>query len=179
VSREIQQIRKGKEMSKKLDDLDRSIIGALEIDGRRPYRDIAKDLGVPEGTVRNRVNRLLENNLIEITAVGDPLKLGVNVTAVSLIRVKVGENAKVARLLAEYASVRFVGISLGPVDLIVQTLHPNLQAMYKFSTEELPRVAPEILDVQTFQLHEVVKSSWQWSQWFEAFKDEETTESAL
>src|SRR5690606_14164839 len=54
----------------RIDDLDKSIIVALEVDGRRPYRDIARDLDVAEATVRSRVNRLSESGLIKITAVG-------------------------------------------------------------------------------------------------------------
>jgi Lrp/AsnC family transcriptional regulator for asnA, asnC and gidA len=38
-----------------LDQLDRKIINELQTDGRRPYTEIAKRLGVSEATVRKRV----------------------------------------------------------------------------------------------------------------------------
>ncbi len=73
-----------------LDALDQNIIMALEDDGRRPYRDIARELGVAEATVRARVSRLVDGGLIRITAVGDPLSLGVEVAAITLVRTKPG-----------------------------------------------------------------------------------------
>lgn len=154
-------------MDMKLDSLDRGILMALEDDGRRPYRDIARELDVPEATVRARVNRLLEAGLIRITAVGDPLKLGVHVVAISLIRVKPGYVEETAAILERYPNVRFVGTSFGSADIIIQTLHPDIRSLHHFLTQELPKVAPHVTSTETFQLAEVRKSSWDWRAWFE------------
>ena len=43
-----------------MDDLDLSILASLQSDGRRPFTDIAQELGVSEGTVRNRVSKLID-----------------------------------------------------------------------------------------------------------------------
>ena len=150
----------------KLDTLDQQIIVALEDDGRRPYRDIARDLDVAEATVRARVGRLVESGLIRITAVGDPLRLGVNVVAISLIRVKPGCVQDVAETLKGYPNVRFVGTSFGAADIIIQTLHADVKALHRFVSQDLPRAAPDITRTETFQLAEVLKSSWEWKAWF-------------
>ena len=155
-----------------LDDLDKQIIMALEDDGRRPYRDIARDLGVAEATIRSRVNRLTESGLIHITAVGDPLSLGVDVVAISLIRVKPGHIRETAELLTQFPNVRFVGKSFGSADIIVQTLHASLQELHSFVSEDLPKAAPAVTSTETFQLAEVLKSSWEWREWFETHKGE-------
>ena len=42
-----------------LDKTDIAIIGHLQVDGRRAYTTIAKDLGISEAGVRQRVARLL------------------------------------------------------------------------------------------------------------------------
>jgi Lrp/AsnC family transcriptional regulator for asnA, asnC and gidA len=60
-----------------LDDADRRIVVALSRDGRRPYRDIARELGISEGTVRARMTRLLDEGLMRVTVVGSPLALGI------------------------------------------------------------------------------------------------------
>ena len=155
-----------------LDDLDKQIIIALEDDGRRPYRDIARDLGVAEATIRSRVSRLTEGGLIHITAVGDPLTLGVDVVAISLIRVKPGHIKDTAELLTQFPNVRFVGTSFGSADIIVQTLHASVQELHSFVSEDLPKAAPAITSTETFQLAEVLKSSWDWREWFETQKGE-------
>ena len=156
-----------------LDDLDKQIIMALESDGRRPYRDIARDLDTPEATIRSRVGRLIESGLIHITAVGDPQKLGVSVNAISLIRVKPGSVKETAELLSDFPNVRFVGTSFGSADIIIQTLHASVQELHNFISEELPKKAPSVTSTETFQLAEVLKSSWDWREWFAQQRPEE------
>lgn len=156
----------------RLDRLDQQIISALEDDGRRPYRDIARDLGVAEATVRARVGRLTDAGLIRIAAVGDPLSLGIEVGAISLISVKPGTAERTAQRLAEYPNVRFVGESFGSADIIIQTLHPDLKSLHRFIGTELPAALPEITRTETFQLARVIKSTWNWRAWFEQKRDE-------
>ena len=151
----------------KLDSLDQKIIMALEDDGRKPYREIARDLDVAEATVRSRVGRLTENGLIHITAVGDPLKLGVEVVSISLLRVKPGHAEEAAAALTQFSNVRFVGTALGSADIIVQTLHPNVKSLHEFITKALPKAAPAVTSTETFQLTAVLKSSWEWRAWLE------------
>jgi len=151
----------------RLDDLDKRIIVALEADGRRPYRDIARDLDVAEATVRARVARLSESGLIHITAVGDPLKLGVTTAAITLVRTRPGSVQRVARTLAALPNVRFVGTSFGSADIVIQTLHRDMRALHEFVTIEVPRVAPDVVGTETLQLADVLKSSWDWQAWFD------------
>lgn len=156
-----------------LDRLDQHIISALEDDGRRPYRDIARDLDVAEATVRSRVSRLVDAGLIRITAVGDPLSLGIEVAAISLLSVKPGSATRTAEQLAAYPNVRFVGESFGSADIIVQTLHPDIKSLHHFIGTELPGALPDITRTETFQLAKVVKSTWNWRAWFEQGRGEE------
>ena len=151
-----------------LDELDKKIIVALEVDGRRPYRDIARELGVAEATVRARVGRLVDGHLIRITAVGDPLSLGVEVAAITLVRTKPGHVRETAEALVRFPSVRFIGTSFGAADVILQTLHPDIRGLHAFISEELPKAAPHISSTETFQLADVLKNSWDWREWFGA-----------
>ncbi len=57
-------------------DLDKRIIEHLQQDGRRPFTQIAVDLGVSEAAVRARTNRLIEKGILQVVGVTDPLKLG-------------------------------------------------------------------------------------------------------
>ncbi|MGQ4874849.1 MAG: Lrp/AsnC family transcriptional regulator [Promethearchaeia archaeon] len=50
---------------KELDDKDKKILEMLMEDGRRPYREIADEIGLSESTVRKRVIRLQEMGVIE------------------------------------------------------------------------------------------------------------------
>ena len=149
-----------------LDDLDRRIVAALALDGRRSFRDIARELDVSEGTIRFRVTKLQEEGLIRVTAVGSPLALGVSVYAMILIRVKPGHVAETGRVLSSYPNVRFVGAAFGSVDLFIQTLHRDTRDLHRFVSEELPHRLPAITSIETCQLTDVIKSSWTWGEWF-------------
>ena len=46
-----------------LDDLDKAIIKRLQLDGRRPYAQIGRELSVPEATVRQRAERLITSGV--------------------------------------------------------------------------------------------------------------------
>lgn len=48
-----------------MDSTDQEILDILNDDGRASYTDVAKTVGVSEGTVRNRVERMVENGVIE------------------------------------------------------------------------------------------------------------------
>ncbi|CAH1651442.1 MAG: Lrp/AsnC family transcriptional regulator [Chelatococcus sp.] len=150
-----------------LDKLDRRIVAALARDGRRTFRDIARELDISEGTVRFRVTRLQEEGLIRVTAVGSPLALGVEVYAMILIRVKPGHVKEAGTILSSYPNVRFVGSAFGSVDLFIQTLHRDTRDLHRFVSEELPQRIPAITSIETCQLAEVLKSTWTWGDWFE------------
>ncbi len=49
----------------RLDEIDNAIIRKLSGDSRTPFLSIAKELGVSEGTIRQRVAKLLKNDVIK------------------------------------------------------------------------------------------------------------------
>lgn len=56
------------------------IVRMQQADGRLPNTEIARKLGVAEGTVRERIKRLLRNKTVQIAAWVDPLKVGYQYT---------------------------------------------------------------------------------------------------
>ena len=64
-----------------LDDLDERLIEALRANGRAPFRPLATQLGLSEATLRNRYARLVEQNVLQVTAVTNPMALGYDAVA--------------------------------------------------------------------------------------------------
>ena len=60
----------------RLDDTAKRIVELLQKDGRQSYAAIAKEVGLSEAAVRQRVQRLLDSGVMQIVAVTDPLQLG-------------------------------------------------------------------------------------------------------
>lgn len=77
-----------------LDEIDRQLIKILSIDSRTPYRTIANELNISVGTIHNRIEKLIENNIIKsFTAQLDHKRCGFNITAV--IGVKLNDSQSI------------------------------------------------------------------------------------
>jgi Lrp/AsnC family transcriptional regulator, regulator for asnA, asnC and gidA len=116
-----------------LDTLDRAILAALQVDGRRPYRVIARDLDVSEGTVRTRVRRLEESGVLRILAFVDPLKLGDALIAIINIRVASAFHEAVAAQLSSFDEVSYVSSVLGGYDISVQVMTSAVAELWELA----------------------------------------------
>lgn len=61
-----------RDFQKRLDDLDRRIISEFQKDGRKSSKDLARKLGVSDGTIRFRTKKLMKQKILRITASIDP-----------------------------------------------------------------------------------------------------------
>ena len=102
-----------------MDELDQRIIGLLQIDGRTPNAEIARKLGVSEGTVRRRVGRLLREDVIKITAVPNFEKMGYGATALVGVQTRPGWADSVAESLARLEEVHYAAVTTGAFDVFL------------------------------------------------------------
>jgi DNA-binding Lrp family transcriptional regulator len=133
----------------KLTDLDRDIITALQADGRRPFVQIARDLGVAEKTIRRRVERLRERRIIEITTVADPELLGYGSSALIGLRVDGRRPSEVAADLAALDAVDYVVVATGRYQVIAELLCRDPQELVHMLEERVATV-PGVRDVESF-----------------------------
>ena len=96
-----------------LDEQDIAIIAQLRNDGRMAYRSIAEIVGLSEAAVRQRVNRLVNNEICQITAVMDPKALGLNaVASVGMGLLSVGSPTLIAASTEISGRSRATGVGL-------------------------------------------------------------------
>ena len=104
-------------MSAAMDELDREIVSILRQDARTPYTEIAEEVDISEGTVRNRVDRLCEEGVIERFTVAT--RTG-NVKAMIEVEVDVNvDTAAVSESIAKWDEVDFVWQVSGEEDIVV------------------------------------------------------------
>ena len=106
-------------MPRGLDGVDQAIIEALQKNGREPFRRIAAGVGVSEATIRARYARLCEDNIVQVTAVTNPLGLGFQAQAMVGIRTA-GAPEPVADELAKWDEAGYVVVTAGQFDLLVE-----------------------------------------------------------
>jgi len=100
-----------------MDDLDRQILSLLRRDARTPYTEIADRVGTSEGTVRNRVDRLTGEGIIERFTV--TTRTG-NVKAMIEVSVDMNVNtSEVSERLADWEEVDFVWQVSGEDDIVL------------------------------------------------------------
>jgi len=100
-----------------MDELDREILNILRRDARTPYTEIAEQVGTSEGTVRNRVEGMVEDGVIERFTV--TTRTG-NVKAMIDISVAMDVNTdEVGKRLADWEEVDFVWQVSGEDDIVL------------------------------------------------------------
>ena len=100
-----------------LDNLDAEVIRHLQEDVRMPVATIATRIGKSESTVRNRLDRLLKKNALELAAWVNPDAADHRVWVMIDLSVEMGKIDEVAKQIAECSEVYFVGIATGTYDI--------------------------------------------------------------
>ncbi len=107
----------GKEI---VDELDKSIIKFLSKNGRMSFSEIATHLEVTEKTVRARYNNLVENNIIEVVGVVNPITLGIKVGAIIQLKVVPQKIDTIVEELKKVQVIRYVTTTTGDYQLLAQ-----------------------------------------------------------
>ncbi len=115
-----------------MDDLDRKIIELLQINGRASNARIARDVGVSEGTVRRRLRRLVQDEIIRVVAVPDPEKMGLSTVALIGIQADPNKLDDVAEQLAALSETQYVSLTTGSFDLFIWVALPSSEELGNF-----------------------------------------------
>ena len=144
-----------------LDNADRAIIQALKSDARMPFSQIAEQLGVSPGMVRQRVQRMTESGVLQLVAVTNPLKIGYHTMA--LIGVKADGNRlqEIAREISAFEEVIYLTICSAAYNLLVEVTCLDNGHLLTFLTEKLYGVEG-VRDSETFIYLDIVKEIYTW-----------------
>lgn len=118
--------------------LDTKILGLLIKDGRATFADIARDLNVSRAHVRERVQKLIDEGVIEqFTAVVNPEKLGKAVSAFFDVQVAPVNIQEIARELSAQPEVVSLYIMNDMHSLHMHTLTEDIAMLEQFSANHL------------------------------------------
>jgi Lrp/AsnC family transcriptional regulator for asnA, asnC and gidA len=146
----------------KIDNIDFEIVNMLMEDGRMRAAEIARRLGnKSERAVRYRIDRMIENNVIRLSAIVNPKGLGMNVVADVLLEVESDSILDVAKRMTEYENISYVACSIGETDISVQVLAGDTTEVYRFVTEVIGKI-PGVRKTTTSIVPLVLKDIFQW-----------------
>ncbi len=119
-------------------DLDQKILQMLTDDGRRSFADIARELGVSRVHVRDRVQKLITDGVIEkFTLIVNPEKIGRTVSAFFDVEVDPQGIEVIAEDLARQPEVRSLYIMGDMCSLHIHTLTEDSKALDDFAHRNL------------------------------------------
>ena len=142
------------------DPIDQSLIRLLQKDGRRPYTQLAKEVGLSEAAVRQRVQRLLDQGTMQIVAVTDPMQLGLDRQAMIMIRVE-GDVRLVADQLEQIDEVDYLVLTAGSVDLIAEVVVSDDESLLELLNDKI-RSVPGVVSTETIMYLSLRKQTYQW-----------------
>ncbi|CAB4738546.1 MAG: AsnC family transcriptional regulator [Actinobacteria bacterium] len=146
--------------SQSLDAIDRALLSLLQLDGRRPYTQLAKEVGLSEAAVRQRVQRLLDHKTMQIVAVTDPMQLGLNRQAMVLIKVD-GNVRDVADQLEKIEEVDYLVVTAGSVDLLAEVVVSDDEALFSLLNDQIRQI-PGVRSTETIMYLGLRKQTYQW-----------------
>ena len=130
-----------------LDETDEAILRALQENGRRPYRDIAREIGVSEGTVRGRVRKLEHLGALRFLAFVDPMQLGNSVLALMLVRVEGKAQDAIVEALSSWSETTYVSTLAGRADIYAQLICADADALGDVIART--RALPGVIETET------------------------------
>jgi Lrp/AsnC family transcriptional regulator for asnA, asnC and gidA len=143
-----------------LDDADKAIIELLQDDGRMPYTKLAAAVGLSETAVRQRVQNLVDDNVVQIVAVTDPLRLGFTRQAMVGVRTE-GDIRAVADSLAAIAEIDYVVFTSGSFDLLFELVCEDDDHLLTLLNDKV-RSIPGVRSTETFTYLRLHKQTYSW-----------------
>jgi Lrp/AsnC family transcriptional regulator, regulator for asnA, asnC and gidA len=151
---------RGERAKAALDDVSKAIIEQLQQEGRRSYAAIGKVVGLSEAAVRQRVQRLVDNGVMQVVAVTDPLELGFSRQAMIGVRAT-GDLDPVAEALAAMEEVDYVVVVAGSFDLLVEVVAESDEHLLTIVSKRI-RAIPQVLSTETFVYLKLRKQTYSW-----------------
>jgi Lrp/AsnC family transcriptional regulator for asnA, asnC and gidA len=149
-------------MSYKVDSVDQALVDLLIEDGRMSCTEMARRLGdISERAVRYRLDRMVQEGVIRISAVVNPKSLGLSVIADVFIEVEPGRIMDVAHELTGYECVNYVACSTGDRDVSIQVVAHDNTELYNFVTKVIGKV-PGVRKTTTVLVPLILRNDYEW-----------------
>lgn len=146
----------------KIDDIDLQIIRILNKDGRTPFAQIAKQLGVSTGMIRQRYQRLVQDGVLQVVAITNPLLMGFATMAQIGVKADVNRLEEIANEIALFDEVIYLVLLTGSYDLHVEVVCRDNTHLLNFLTKKLHAVEG-VKEAETFMYLRIAKENYGWA----------------
>ncbi|WP_031467926.1 Lrp/AsnC family transcriptional regulator [Sciscionella sediminilitoris] len=148
------------QVQRNLDEIDLTLISMLQTDGRASFTALAKAVELSEGAVRQRVQRLLREDAMQIVAVTDPKTVNLQRQAMIAIRVE-GDAREVAARIAELEDAHYVVQTAGSFDILCELVCRDDEHLLAVLNTQI-RTMPGVTSTETFMYLDLTKQTYAW-----------------
>lgn len=146
-------------MSRLLDDLDYQILQVLMKDGQVSNVVLSRMMGTSVNTIRNRIQRMIENKALQIIGVTNPMQLGFDIHVIMGVDVSYPHLTSVAEGFAKMKSVRYVAYAAGEHDLVVMAFFINMEHFFTWLKDQVSKLEG-ISGIKTMFVAQEVKRTY-------------------
>ena len=149
------------QLERPLDSVDCELIRLLQQDGRIPNTVLAKKIGISEATVRTRLNRLIQDEVIQIVAVSNPMKLGFKIVGIIRIHVDIHKIDHITRELKKLDALWFIVHTTGGTGIDAEFVVKDIQELNELIFEKINRI-DGVTQTETSLILKYVKRNYDW-----------------
>jgi len=146
---------------KTIDAVDCRMIELLQKDGRISHTEIAKSIGISEATVRTRLQRLIQEEYIQIVAVSNPLKLGYEVVGTIRIHVDIRKMDRIIRELKTLKALWHIVQTTGGTGIDTEFVLKSLDELNRLIFDQINRI-DGVLRTETTLFLNYIKREYDW-----------------
>ena len=139
-----------------IDLIDRKIITILKTDARTSYRQIADEIGKTEATVRRRVNRMIEDEVIQkFTVIIDKKKVNNPTMCVIKIQPDLTQIKTITSELLSIPEITDIWRLSGDCGVFVRVQLPSLEAIDPLIEDRISKISGVLIKETCFITKEV------------------------
>lgn len=143
-----------------IDTLDRRIVHQFQIDGRMPFTKVASELGVSEGTVRQRVSRLTRSGVLKFVADADPRDFGLVEVYLGL-RIQGPALERAVDQIVSIPEVPYAAVCSGTFDILCEVICRDNDDLLRLLQEV--RKISGVSHIETLTVLKIRKEDWRYS----------------
>ncbi|MBC7358850.1 MAG: Lrp/AsnC family transcriptional regulator [Desulfacinum sp.] len=150
-------------MKRSVDAIDEKIIDLLHENGRMSNTEIAKRINVSEATVRNRLNRLIQEDILRILPVVNPAKMGLSITGNLKATIDLKKLDYVVEELKKLDEIWYIALTTGGTDLDVEFVVPSLDHLHTFLFDKVNKIDGVVRTQTAFVMKRYIKRRYDYT----------------
>jgi DNA-binding Lrp family transcriptional regulator len=145
----------------RLDELDYQIIQALHIDARVAASEIARNTGSNERTIRKRIDRLVEDGVIRMTAILNPQAFGYVTAADIFLEADPVLEEDILKQLMLIPEITYIAFGQGSQEISIEARFKDNDALREFIRRTLPAI-PGLTVIRSALVPRILRNIDEW-----------------